>query len=199
MASVSLLENAKPKKVRARSRSSTTVCNSTGYRRFAPDVADACFGRDDSPVAPRHLDQRLSRSAHVLNLVGHILTLPLISARVKSVAGGQNGWTRRSIQTFRSKRKPLEISKFGELAQLVERVVRNDEVRGSIPLLSTIQLWCGCSRSDVLADQRASGSGLFYNAPTSRTLLSQRVSRWMTMLVPNLKVLAIFSGSRPRK
>ena len=27
---------------------------------------------------------------------------------------------------------------FGELAQLVERVVRNDEVRGSIPLLSTL-------------------------------------------------------------
>ena len=28
----------------------------------------------------------------------------------------------------------------GELAQLVERVVRNDEVRGSIPLLSTLLL-----------------------------------------------------------
>ena len=32
---------------------------------------------------------------------------------------------------------PVLTFRKGELAQLVERVVRNDEVRGSIPLLST--------------------------------------------------------------
>ena len=32
----------------------------------------------------------------------------------------------------------IVVRKFGELAQLVERVVRNDEVRGSTPLLSTL-------------------------------------------------------------
>jgi len=35
--------------------------------------------------------------------------------------------------------KEWQIQLPGELAQLVERVVRNDEVRGSIPLLSILK------------------------------------------------------------
>ncbi len=35
------------------------------------------------------------------------------------------------------------IFKFGDVAQLGERGVRNAEVRGSIPLISTIFFWGG--------------------------------------------------------
>ena len=46
---------------------------------------------------------------------------------------------------------------FGELAQLVERVVRNDEVRGSIPLLSTLLRRVGWNSAENFRESACRG------------------------------------------
>jgi hypothetical protein len=53
-------------------------------------------------------------------------------------SGGQNGWGGRFLTKLISHVKSLRVKEFGGIAQLVERLVRNEKVRGSNPLTSKI-------------------------------------------------------------
>jgi hypothetical protein len=52
---------------------------------------------------------------------------------VRKSSGGQNGWGGRFLTNRISHVKPLREKEFGGIAQLVERLVRNEKVGGSNP------------------------------------------------------------------
>ncbi len=53
--------------------------------------------------------------------------------------GGQNGWGGRFLTKLISRVKSRQLKDFGGIAQLVERLVRNEKARGSNPLTSSLR------------------------------------------------------------
>lgn len=71
---------------------------------------------------------------------------------LRKVSGGQNGWTPTAAMRLSSPEKSQRSKDFGGIAQLVERLVRNEKVRGSNPLTSTN--FASANQNDSSGDEK---------------------------------------------